>query len=323
MKKNGFLPFTLFAVAVFAGCSSIPQSTALDEARSSFNAAQANPQIARLAPVELQQAGDALERANIAQSHREERNVVDNLAYLAKQKVAIAEETARRKNADLALANAASERNDVLLQARTTEADQARQQAALAAQSANRKAAELAVANAVGEDQRLKLEARTAEAEQARQQALAAQANAQQDQARAQALQEQLDELHATKTARGMVITLGDVLFDTNQAQLKSGSMRNVQKLADFLNRYPHRKVRIEGFTDNTGSNSRNQELSEQRADAVRNALVDMGIGRNRIATRGYGESYPIASNKNVAGRQLNRRVEIILSDDTGVIAPR
>ncbi|BBP03887.1 hypothetical protein TPL01_04220 [Sulfuriferula plumbiphila] len=323
MKKNRFFPLALIAVAVFAGCSSMPQSATLDEARSKYSDAQANPQVTKLAPVELKEAGEALDRANAAQSKREDRNVVDNLAYLAKQKIAIAQETAKRKSAELAVANAASERNRVLLQARTIEADQARQQAAIAQQGTDQKTAELAVANAVTERQRLNLEARTAEAGQAQQQAALAHASAEQDKARLEALQTQLNDLHAKKTARGMVITLGDVLFDTNKAQLKSGSMRNVQKLADFLRQYQQRKVLIEGFTDSTGSNSRNQALSEQRANAVRTALIDMGTSSDRIGTRGYGESYPIAGNNNAAGRQLNRRVEIVLSDEGGNIAPR
>ena len=99
--------------------------------------------------------------------------------------------------------------------------------------------------------------------------------------------------------------------------------MRNVQKLADFFKQYPQRKVMIEGFTDSTGSDTRNQELSDQRAYSVRTALLGMGIGADRITSRGYGESYPVAGNDTAAGRQLNRRVEIIVSDDSGNIAPR
>ena len=120
-----------------------------------------------------------------------------------------------------------------------------------------------------------------------------------------------------------MVITLGDVLFDNNRAQLKSGGMRNVQKLADFFKQYPQRNVMVEGFTDSTGSHSRNQELSDQRANSVREALLGMGIGTDRITSRGYGESYPVAGNDTAAGRQQNRRVEIIISDNSGNIAPR
>jgi outer membrane protein OmpA-like peptidoglycan-associated protein len=151
----------------------------------------------------------------------------------------------------------------------------------------------------------------------------AAGTNAERDQALIAQQEMQLKELNAKKTERGLVITLGDVLFSTNKAHLKSGGIRNVQKLADFLNQYPQRKVLVEGYTDSTGSDSLNQALSERRANAVRTALVDAGISSDRVTTRGYGKAFPIADNDTAASRQLNRRVEIILSDDSGNIAPR
>ncbi|MDD5322281.1 MAG: OmpA family protein [Methylococcales bacterium] len=120
-----------------------------------------------------------------------------------------------------------------------------------------------------------------------------------------------------------MVITLSDVLFNTNKAQLKSGGTRNVQKLADFLTQYPQYKVLVEGHTDSVGSDDLNQELSDRRAYAVRTALMGMAISNDRVTTRGYGEAFPVSSNDNAASRQLNRRVEIILSDNNGNIAPR
>jgi len=133
-----------------------------------------------------------------------------------------------------------------------------------------------------------------------------------------------LNELNAKQTERGLVITLGDVLFSTGKSQLKSGGINNVQKLADFLNQNPQRKVLIEGYTDSTGSDSFNQRLSEQRADSVRNALVNnMGVRSDRVSTRGYGEQFPVARNDNSTGRQLNRRVEIILSDMDGNVTSR
>ena len=160
-------------------------------------------------------------------------------------------------------------------------------------------------------------------ANEAQQGAQMARQQAQDAEARTRMLEAQLADMEAKKTARGMVITLGDVLFDTNQAQLKSGGIRNLQKLAEFVRQYPQRKMMIEGFTDSTGSDVRNQELSEQRANSVRSALLDMGVSNERIMTRGYGPAYPVASNDNAAGRQLNRRVEIIVSDENGNIAPR
>ncbi|MDO9219644.1 MAG: OmpA family protein [Thiobacillus sp.] len=302
MKNNHFFALSLIGVAVMTGCSTMPQSTTLDSARVDYSNAQANPQVVELAPVQLMEAGVALDRANAAQTSHEDAKVVDSLAYVAKQKIALTQETAQRKNAELAVNNATVERNRLQLQARTNEADQAKQQTAMA---------QLSVAQ------------KTAEANQARQQAADAQAHAAQDEASMVAMQIQMDEMNAKKTPRGMVITLGDVLFDTNQAQLKSGGARNVQKLAEFLKRYPQRKVLIEGFTDSVGSNSTNQVLSEQRANAVGVALSDMGVSRDRVSTKGYGEAYAVAGNDTASGRQLNRRVEIMLSDENGVIAPR
>lgn len=322
MKKSIF-SLTLVSMAVLAGCSTMPQSTTLDHARTDYSNAQANQQVVTLAPLQLKDAGEALDRANAAQSSREDAKVVDSLAYVAKQKIALAHETAERKNAELAVSNATAERNRVLLQARTSEADQANQQAAIAQEDVQQLAAELDVSNAVTQQQQRSLDAKTAETNQARQQAADAQARAAQDQASLAAMQARLNELNAKQTARGMVITLGDVLFDTNQANLKSGGARNVQKLAEFLKQYPRHKVLIEGFTDSVGSNSANQVLSEQRASAVSMALIDLSVGRDRVNTRGYGEAYAVASNDNAAGRQLNRRVEIVLSDENGKIAPR
>lgn len=323
MKKTHLFSLTLVSMAVLAGCSTLPENTALDRARVDYSNAQANQQVATLAPLQLKDAGEALDRANAAQTAREDAEVVDSLAYVAKQKIALARETAQRKNADLAVSNASTERNAALLEARTSEADHANYQAAVAQQSVEQKTAELAAADAMTQQQKLALAEKTAEADQARQQAAGADARAAQDHASVAALQERLNELNAKQTARGMVITLGDVLFDSNQAKLKSGGARNVQKLAAFLNQYPRHKVLIEGFTDSVGGNGPNQALSEQRARAVGAALTDLNVGRERVATQGYGEAYAVASNNTAAGRQLNRRVEIVLSDENGNIAPR
>ena len=345
MKNNRFLPMTLIAVALLAGCSSLPANNSLlEQARSDYSNAQANPQVTSLAAGELKQASDSLDKANNAWSKREDNALVDHLAYVAKQQVAIAQATARQKTAELAVANANAERDRVRLDARTREADSAQRSAEYSQRQseASQRSAEASqrqseASQRSAEAARLQSEAslRSAEASQrqaaterqaaneAQLSAQAARQKAQDAESRSRQLEAQLKELEAKKTNRGMVITLGDVLFDTNQAQLKSGGMRNVQKLADFFKQYPQRKVMIEGFTDSTGSNSRNQELSDNRANSVRTALLDMGVSPDRIASRGYGESYPVAGNDTASGRQLNRRVEIIVSDDTGIIAPR
>jgi len=308
---------TLIAVAVLAGCSTLPAGDSLlAQARNDYNNAQANLQVTSLAASELKQASDSLDKANNASNKGENSALVDHLAYVAKQQIAIAQETARQKAAELAVANASAERDRVRLDARTREADAAQRNAEYSQRQseASQRTAEASQRQAATERQA---------ANDAQLNAQAARQQTQDAESRSRQLEAQLKEMEAKKTDRGMVITLGDVLFDTNQAQLKSGGIRSVQKLADFFKQYPQRKVMIEGFTDSTGSNSRNQDLSDKRADSVRTALLGMGISTDRITSRGYGESYPAAGNDTAAGRQRNRRVEMIVSDESGNIAPR
>ncbi len=153
------------------------------------------------------------------------------------------------------------------------------------------------------------LRMRTGEAEQARMEA--------------ERLREQMAALQAEKTDRGMVLTLGDVLFDLNQADLKSSAERTIQQLTNFMNEYPDRRVRVEGYTDSTGDEGYNQGLSERRAMSVKAALTSNGISSSRIDVTGYGEAYPKASNDTSSGRQQNRRVEIVISDEEGNIESR
>jgi len=120
------------------------------------------------------------------------------------------------------------------------------------------------------------------------------------------------------------VLTLGDVLFDTGRAELKPGAGRTLDQLAQFLSEHPERRVQIDGFTDSVGSDAYNEELSQRRADAVKTALMTRGIDPARIGTEGYGKAYPVASNTDSGGRQLNRRVEVVIGNDNDTpIAPR
>jgi outer membrane protein OmpA-like peptidoglycan-associated protein len=118
----------------------------------------------------------------------------------------------------------------------------------------------------------------------------------------------------ARETERGPVLTLGDVLFEFNRADLKSGAMQKLYPLVAFLQENPTRSVVIEGHTDNIGSDSYNFELSQRRAEAVRAFLLQNGIRAERITAQGRGESYPVAANDTEAGRQQNRRVGIVIS---------
>lgn len=133
-------------------------------------------------------------------------------------------------------------------------------------------------------------------------------------QADADALRLQLEALQAVSTDRGMVMTLGDVLFATGKADLQPGAMNTVDRLAVFLSEYPDKTVVIEGFTDNTGTDAFNQGLSERRAAAVESALIQAGVSPGRISTIGYGKARPIADNGTAEGRLRNRRVEIVIN---------
>ena len=131
-------------------------------------------------------------------------------------------------------------------------------------------------------------------------------------------LEEQIISLATTQTDRGLVMTLGDVLFDTGEAELKSSANRTVLKIVQFLQLNPKRVVRIEGYTDSTGGKQENRKLSRDRAQAVADMLMDLGVDDKRIHVEGYGDEYPVEANASERGRAQNRRVEIVFSDEKG-----
>lgn len=131
-------------------------------------------------------------------------------------------------------------------------------------------------------------------------------------------LEEQIISLATTQSDRGLVLTLGDVLFDTGEADLKPSANRTLLKLVQFLQLNPKRVIRIEGYTDSTGGHEDNLKLSRDRAQAVADVLVDLGINEKRIEVQGYGDEYPVEANASERGRAQNRRVEIVFSDESG-----
>lgn len=133
---------------------------------------------------------------------------------------------------------------------------------------------------------------------------------------RADSLEEELAGLRLQKTERGLVLTLGDVLFDSGEATLKSGAYGTMDRLAAALRDKSDRSVAIEGHTDNVGSNGMNQALSERRAQSVQMALMQRGVSSNQVSALGKGESFPVASNDDASGRQQNRRVELIFANN-------
>ncbi len=303
MQTLPLRPLLFAAAALLAGCASVSTSTSLlNQTRADYQIAQANPNVARYAPLEIKLAGETLARANQTAERSKDAVKIDKLAYLAKQQIALAREVTKQKTAEAQLAIAAKDSARLQLAERSSEAERAKvlaAQATLAAQVA---------------------QADTAEAKAA---AAASLRETEMAQAKAAQLEAQLADLEAQKTERGLIITMGDVLFGTDMARLTPDGLRTAQKLADVLQQNPQRTVLIEGFTDSTGASAHNQELSARRANAVRGALLEMGVARERVAIRGYGEAYPVAANDSASHRQLNRRVEIVLSDVNGKTVAR
>jgi outer membrane protein OmpA-like peptidoglycan-associated protein len=263
------------AIALALGaCASAPQpNAALETARAQVSAANADPNVAQYAPLDLQAARQDLSAAEAANTNHDEAQT-DQMAYIAAQTARLAQERAAQKADDARIAQGTTERDRIQAAARAREAN-------------------VAVAQ------------RNAALEQSAQ------------------LQAEVEALKAKQTERGIVLTLGDVLFDTGQASLSPGAAMKLDRLAAFLNEHPDRRVQIEGFTDSVGGDAYNLDLSERRAGAVKAALTMRGIDPSRIATEGYGKAYPVASNSDSGGRQLNRRVEVVIGNANTPITPR
>ncbi|HUG04879.1 MAG TPA: OmpA family protein [Steroidobacteraceae bacterium] len=277
--------FPVVAVLILlAGCATTPERVPeLEDARAKVQALTQDPLVQETASRELAAARNALQRAETAFTEREPEAHVKHLSYLASRNADIGQARIQEARSRQAVGKAESERNRVLLAARSREAEVARQQAATARQEASE--AQLSAA---------------------------AQAEA------AEAARRALAELQARPTERGMVLTLGDVLFDTNEAILKPGAMLAMDRLARFLEANADTRLIIEGHTDSTGSAAYNQELSQRRGQAVANELVSRGIASSRFEVIGRGQAFPVAGNDTAAGRQQNRRVEIVFSDQSG-----
>jgi outer membrane protein OmpA-like peptidoglycan-associated protein len=214
-------------------------------------------------------------------------------------------------------------------QALAQQADKARKDAEARALEIQKTKGEAEAKTAEAERLKKEAEAKALELEKAKKEAEAKRletelVRAREEEAIAQRkqLESELSELKAKQTEKGIVLTLGDILFETGKSNLMPGAVRSIDILADFLKKYPKRNVLIEGYTDSVGTETYNLGLSQQRADAVRDSLRLRGIEAGRITARGYGEQFPIASNKTPAGRQQNRRVEITILDE-GVSAEK
>jgi len=300
---------------VAAGCASEQKRAAqaqMERARTAYQRAQTDPTVQTYAPLRLIDAERALRAA-------EGTTDVDDrlhLGYIAEKKAEIATVTGATGKTDQGMQQLGKEVSDTLLQKRDRELKALRAGTQRSDPDADRvrRAAETRTREA--EAQARDSEAKAREAEQARRQAAATEQARAAEQAKTAALANELANLKAQQTGRGLVLTVGDVLFAIGKAEVSSGGQRSIDKLADFLKAYPKRNVLIEGHTDNIGDQDFNIKLSQQRADTVRNELVSKGVAPQRIRTKGYGAKFPVVDNDTTGGRQQNRRVEVVILEE-------
>jgi outer membrane protein OmpA-like peptidoglycan-associated protein len=226
----------------------------------------------------------SLKEARVISIKREQDARAEQERKAAADQTTQAQADAQAQQAAAAQAEAQAQQS----QAQAAQAEQAQQQAELARQQATQQAQQ---------------------ADQARQQAESDKA-----QMRARMLQQLNQVLETRDTARGLIVNMPDVLFDTGKANLKPSARERLAKVAGILIAYPDIRVEIDGYTDSTGSLEFNEQLSQQRADSVRSYLSSQGVNSSAITTQGFGPSQPTASNDTASGRQQNRRVELVVS---------
>lgn len=268
---------TLAAALLASGCSAPVKPAGADDARRALMALRADPRLSAEVPVAIQEAELAVQAAELP---TRDLAAGQHAAHVAQRKVDIARAEAERKLSEQSQKMLDEQREAILADGREREVEILRAQAEAAAAAAIAQQRAAAAAAAMSEE-----------------------------------LRRQMLELEATATDRGMVMTLGDVLFATGKWELQAGAAERLDKLAIFLGRYVDRTLIIEGHTDTQGSEADNLLLSERRAEAVKAYLVIQGVDSSRITTIGRGMQVPVADNATAEGRQQNRRVEIVISN--------
>ena len=315
-------------LVLLSACVAAPKKDlALERVRDELNSLKSNPELAGNAPLALGEAERALRSAEQATGDDLYRSY---LVYMADRQIQIARAMAEREQYEQTLDELEDQHSAMLIRASQLEADQAREEAerarllvattteeaqrareekevALQKEAESAHAAELSAEEAT--QARRLAESRASEAEFARREAdLASQ--------QITSLTRQLENLQLRQTESGVVVTLGDVLFASGQNRLVEGGRSSLEEVVDLLQTEPDKKIRVEGHTDSLGDADANLLLSEQRAQAVLEALVSLGVANDRISSLGMGEDFPIASNEDEDGRARNRRVDVILLDN-------
>jgi outer membrane protein OmpA-like peptidoglycan-associated protein len=331
------------AILILTGCVSMQEVRAkksVDRASDAYVKAKADPKVEANASAVLAEAGRILQEAKQTGSFKQ----MEQLGYLSEKKTQTAVTISEEKVIEKEIETLKKEEADVLMQKRLLEAQWAKTQAEVKAREAEQAKIGAAKDAAAAERERKETEAKAREAEQSRLEAekarkeATAQAQetekaraeaeakareaersrkeAEQTKAEVEQLLKDLAELQGKQTDRGIVLTMGDVLFAFGKADLASGAVRNVDKLAQYLEKHPERNLLIEGHTDSVGSDEFNLALSQKRADAVKEVLTAKGISPDRMMTKGYGKQFPVAGNDTESGRQLNRRVEVVILNE-------
>ncbi len=327
-------PFTaktsiLLLLTVFmAACSSTPKKDlALEQVQAQLNELKADTALVAYSPLAVADAERAVRAAETASGDKTQRI---HLIYMADRRIQIARAIAQREELEAELRADQDEHSAILVRASKMEADRARLEAERARMMSQATAEEAAYSKRMAEEaqEREALSAQTAqqaqqEADQAKvlaessaNAAKLARQEANLASEQAQSLQRQLENLQLRQTESGVVVTLGDVLFETGQADLKLEAETSLVEVVDLLQSEPEKKIRIEGHTDSVGETSTNLKLSQLRADSVQSALVALGVDSMRIIAVGMGEDFPIATNDTDEGRSKNRRVDVILLDN-------
>lgn len=320
------LALALVLLLALAACSSAPKKDlALEQVRSQLNELKSDEELAGYAPLALGEAERALRQAEAATGDTQRIHLI----YMADRRIQIARTVAQREQLEQELDRLGRERNDLLVKASQIEAERARREAERVRMMSQATAedAERARVEALEAQQREAESVRSAqqaqqEAEQAK--ALAASSATAAQLARREAdlaleqadtLRRQLENLQLRQTESGVVVTLGDVLFQSGETSLREDALASLVEVVDLLQSEPEKNIRIEGHSDSIGEAETNLKISEQRANAVMNALVSLGVTASRITAAGMGEDFPIASNETEEGRAQNRRVDVILLD--------
>lgn len=318
----------VLSATLLTACVAPPKKDlALERVRHELDSLKSNPELSGYAPLAVGEAERALRNAELATGDKLYRAY---LVYMADRRIQIARTMAEREQHEKMAADLENAHSAMLIKASQLEADRARMEAEQArllvattteeAERARReraaaleKEAESARAAKLAEEEadqaRRLAETRASEAEFARREAeLASQ--------QISSLTRQLENLQLRQTESGVVVTLGDVLFASGETQLLESALSSLEEVVDLLQTEPDKKIRVEGHTDARGSAEANQDLSQKRADSVREALISLGVAEERITALGMGEDFPIASNDDEAGRAQNRRVDVILLDN-------